>query len=250
MSFAKTSSAIARLQPEMALGGFSAYDGTIEFYSRVKVLCREDVVAVDLGAGRGAWFEDEESIFRRNMRLLKGSVAQVIGCDIDPVVHLNRAVDSSRLIEAGGPLPFEPGSVDLIVCDYVLEHIDHPEVFASEVWRILKPGGWFCARTPTKFNYVSIAARMVANVRHAGVLKAAQPGRKVEDVFPTVYRLNSRSDIAKSFSSAKFEDYSYTYCFEPQYHFGRAWVYRLFQVVHWLLPAVFTGNLFVFLRKC
>lgn len=249
MSFAKTSPAIARLHPEMQLGGFLAHDGTIEFYSRVKALARPDAVAVDLGAGRGAWFEDDESAFRRDMRLLKGHVAQVIGCDIDRVVLNNRAVNSARLLEPGKPWPFDDASVDLIVSDYVLEHIEDTRGFADEVHRILKPGGWLCARTPTKYNYVSVGARLIASVRHANVLSAAQPGRKAEDVFPTVYRLNTRAHVVRTFDPRRFDDFSYTYCSEPQYHFGRAWVYRFFQFAHWLLPTGLTGNLYVFLRK-
>ena len=249
MSFAKTSPQIARLHPEMQLGGFSAYDGTIEFYSRVKALARPDMVAVDLGAGRGAWFEDDQSAFRRDMRRLKGHVAQVVGCDVDAAVLNNRSVDSARLLTPGQPWPFDDASVDLIVSDYVLEHIADPAAFAAEVRRVLKPGGWLCARTPTKYHYVSIAARAISNLRHARVLQAAQPGRKAEDVFPTVYRLNTHADLERAFGSQWFEHCSYTYTSEPQYHFGRAWVYRLFAFAHWLLPRSMTGNLYVFLRK-
>jgi SAM-dependent methyltransferase len=249
MSFAKSSPAIARLHPEMNLGGFLAHDGTVEFYSRVKALARPDAIVVDLCAGRAAWFEDDESTFRRDMRLLKGHVAEVIGCDIDTVVLQNRAVDSARLLEAGKPWPFTDQSVDLIVCDYVLEHVQDPQAFAREVFRILRPGGWFCGRTPTRYNYVAVGARLISNMKHASVLRAAQPGRKAEDVFPTVYALNTRADVDRSFAPDRFENFSYTYCNEPQYHFGRAWAYRAFQFLHWLLPASLTGNLYVFLRR-
>lgn len=249
MSFARSSPAVSQLHPEMKLGGFLPLDGTIEFYSRVKALARPTDLAVDLGAGRGAWFEEDESDFRREMRKLKGHVAHVVGCDIDPAVLGNRAVDSARLLAPGQRWPFDDASVDLIVSDYVLEHIEDPQAFAAEVHRVLKPGGWLCARTPTKYNYVSIGARLVSNVRHARVLSAAQPGRKAEDVFPTAYRLNTRNDLDRAFSPARFENLSYTYSSEPQYHFGRVWVYRTFQFLHWLLPRAMTGNLFIFLRK-
>jgi SAM-dependent methyltransferase len=249
MSFARTKPAIARLHPEMQLGGFMAHDGTVEFYGRIKALARSEMRVVDLGAGRGAWFDEDDSDFRRGMRLLKGNVAEVVGCDVDAAVLHNRAVDRAVVLEPGRPWPFEDHSIDLVVSDYVLEHVEDPVALAAEVHRILRPGGWMCARTPTKHHYVSIAARLVSNLRHARVLAAAQPGRKAEDVFPTVYRLNTRSAIARAFDSSRFEDFSYIYCNEPQYHFGRAWVYRLFALAHRVLPAGLTGNLFVFLRK-
>jgi len=249
MSFAKASEAIARLHPEMRLGGYTRYDGTIEFYARVKLLVGPESRVIDLGAGRGAWFEDDESPFRRNTRLLKGHVAHVLGLDVDPAVLQNQALDSASLIQAGQPWPVADASIDLVVSDYVLEHVENVDAFRAEIARVLRPGGWFCARTPTRYNYVCIAARLVRNSRHSGVLSHAQPGRRAEDVFPTAYRLNSIADIQRAFPPAQFEDFSYLYSGEPQYHFGRAWAYRGFKLLHRLLPASLTGNLYVFLRK-
>ena len=42
------------------------------------------------------------------------------------------------------------GRIDLVLADYVLEHIDpeHAQGVADEITRVLKPGGWLAARTP------------------------------------------------------------------------------------------------------
>lgn len=249
MSFFNIPSDIARLQPELAVGGYSAFDGTVEFYTRVALLTTPQSRVLDLGAGRGAWFEDDASDFRRRVRLLRGKVGEVIGCDVDPAVKENRAVDTAHVIVTGEPLPLVSASVDLVVSDYVFEHVDNPLALGKELERVLKPGGWICARTPTKYNYVCVAARLVSNLKHASVLRWVQPGRKAEDVFPTVYRLNSRSDLEQAFPAALFEHHSYVYTFEPQYHFGRAWVYRTLALLHRFLPASLHGNLYIFLRK-
>lgn len=249
MSFVNVSPDIARLQPELAVGGYSAYDGTVEFYTRVSLLTSSQSRVLDLGAGRGAWFEDDVSDFRRNVRLLRGKVAEVIGCDVDPAVKANQAIDTAHVIAPGQPLPIESGSVDVVVSDYVFEHVEDPVALGQELHRVLKPGGWVCARTPTKYNYVSVAARLVSNLRHASVLKWVQPGRKAEDVFPTVYRLNSKKDISQAFPLSQFDNFSYIYCFEPQYHFGSATAYRLLSLMHRLMPAALHGNLYIFLRK-
>jgi len=249
MSFAQDKAFMQTVHPEVAIGGFTAHDGTIEFYSRVKTLLRPDMTVLDFGAGRGAWYEDEESPFRRDMRLLRGHAREVIGCDVDPAVQANRSVDRGVVLEPGRPIPLADGSVDLIVSDYVLEHVQDAAGLAREFTRILKPGGWICARTPTRMNYVALAARVVANVRHASVLRLAQPGRKAEDVFPTAYQLNTRAALARHFPASLYENYSYIYCFEPQYHFRRTAVYRFFRLVHWLLPPSLQGNLYIFLRR-
>ena len=249
MSFANVPPDIARLQPELAAGGYSAFDGTVEFYTRVGLLTGSHSRVLDLGAGRGAWFEDDTSDFRRQVRLLRGKVAEVIGCDVDPAVRDNQAVDTAHVIAPGQPLPLESGSIDLVVSDYVFEHVENPLALGQELQRVLKPGGWVCARTPTKYNYVCVAARLVSNIRHASVLRWAQPGRKAEDVFPTVYRLNNRADLERAFPPTQFEHHSYVYTFEPQYHFGRAWVYRTLCFIHRLLPNSLHGNLYIFMRK-
>ena len=129
-----------------------------------------------------------------------------------------------------------------------MEHIGNTALFAVEVHRVLKPGGWFCARTPTKYNYVSLGARLVANSRHAVALRILQPDRRAEDVFPTRYYLNTRSDIRRASGLERFEDHTHLYSSEPQYP-GRQWVYRALRLTHRVLPSLLAGNLFVFLRK-
>ena len=49
---------------------------------------------------------------------------------------------------------------DVIVADYVLEHIEDTKEFFLEINRLLKPGGWLCARTPHKFNFFHIALQI------------------------------------------------------------------------------------------
>jgi SAM-dependent methyltransferase len=230
------------------VGGYLAKDGTVEFYGRIRALATRESVVLDFGAGRAAWFEDDQCEYRRTLRLLKGSVLRVVGCDVDGAVMINRAVDSAIVVKPEEPLPLANGSIDLVIADYVFEHVEHPAQLAAELHRVLKPGGWICARTPTRWNYVALCARLVKNVSHARVLKYAQPERKPQDVFPTWYRLNARRQIRRAFSQG-FDDHSYLYSNEPQYHFGIAAVYWLFRAVHWVTPTAFHGNLFIFLQK-
>ena len=70
------------------VGGFSENDGTIDFYSRINCLINDDSVVLDYGAGRGSWAEDE-NVFRKKTRNLKGKVKKVYACDVDKAVDLN-----------------------------------------------------------------------------------------------------------------------------------------------------------------
>ena len=240
---------LTRFYPEVAIGGYSSLDGTVEFYGRINTLLTRDSVVLDFGAGRGAWFEDDPAEYRRNLRLLKGKVRSVIGCDVDAAVSTNRSVDTALIIHPGQVIDVPPGSVDIVILDYVLEHIDDPSWLQREILRILKPGGWVCGRTPSRWSYVALVARLTPNMHHARVLAAAQPMRKVRDVFPTRYRLNTPGAINKVFPPSLFENYTYYYSGEPSYHFNNALMLRTLRLLSWLLPASLHSNLFVFLRR-
>ncbi len=228
------------------LGGYSQSDGTIDFYGRINSVLKPEFKILDLGAGRAAWYEDDDVEYRRSLRQLKGKVAEVIAADIDPIVKENRASDR-QIVIGDRSIPLRDNSIDLIVADYVLEHIDDVDQFKKEVDRILKVGGYFCARTPHKFHYVSMAARAVNNNNHPAWLRSIQPGRKSIDVFPTQYKLNTFSAVRAVFDD--YDDFSFLYRADPSYFFGNKYIFNFLAMTHRLMPAFFSGNLFIFLRK-
>lgn len=228
------------------VGGFTDNDGTIDFYLRIHSLIKNTDVVLDLGAGRAAWYEDDECSTRRNMRLLKGKVAKLIAADVDSAVKDNRASDEQIVME-DGVINLPPESIDLIIADYVLEHIENPKDFCEQVDKILKSKGWFCARTPHKYSYVSMFASLVRNTRHSGLLKYIQPARKEIDVFPTRYKLNTLRDIENHFPGWKIR--AFIHRTDPAYYFGSKLIYKLQSFLHRILPSFFSGNLFIFLQK-
>jgi SAM-dependent methyltransferase len=228
------------------LGGYTSQDGTVQFYTRVNAILQPDFRLLDLGAGRGSWYYLEKSKFKRELRQFRGKVREYIGADVDPVVLGNPTTDRNVQI-ANGVLPVGDGEVDVVVCDWVLEHIVDVQSFRSEVHRVLKKGGFFCARTPHSFNYVSLFARMVKNSSHVKWLRWIQPKRKAEDAFPTAYRCNTLGAVARCF--AGWENFTYVYTAEPGYYFGRKAVFAFLSFMQRLLPRSTTGCLFIFLRK-
>ena len=229
------------------VGGFSDTDGTINFYLRINFLLNKDSVVLDFGAGRAAWFEDDRCSTRRSIRLLKGKVQKVVAADLDDAVLQNRASDEQILIRSDNDSELIQYKVDLIVADYVLEHIEDPKIFVEQVDNCLKKGGWLCARTPHKYSYVGLFARLLKNDLHAKALRFIQPNRKEVDVFPTTYKLNTLKDVEKAFWG--WEQKSYIYRSDPAYFFGNKFLYQLQSVLHRVFPAFFCGNLFIFVRK-
>jgi len=233
--------------PEAAAGGFSRRDNTLAFYLRVTALIEPTSVVLDLGAGRGAQFDRQD--FRSRFIRFQGRVGRLVGVDVDPVVLTNPALDEAHVIAPDKPLPFPDATFDLIYSDWVLEHIEKPDVFAGEVERVLKPVGWFCARTPDRWGYIALSARLVPEGLQSRILKFTQPARKDEDVFPKFYRLNTMEAVRRHFPDDRFDNASYTLECDPSYHGGRLWLYRLIDLYQSLPSRVFDTVLFVFLKK-
>jgi SAM-dependent methyltransferase len=240
--------ALAQVYPEVEAGGFTRYDGSVEFYGRINALLTPEMHVLDLGAGRGRQFETA-SPFARQLLAWQGKVARLTGIDVDDAVLTNPTLDEAMVYD-GRAIPCDDGTFDLIFSDWVLEHIVDPQVFVSEVERVLKPGGWFCARTPNLLSLVAIASRAVPNRLHARMLQNVQKKeRKTEDVFPTLYRLNSLRSVRRHFPEPTWKNCSYTYSAEPAYHFGKSAIIRLMAVAQYIKRPLSAENLMVFVQK-
>lgn len=67
--------------------------------------------------------------------------AHVINLDIFEFYNVDVLGDAHRL-------PFKDNTFDAVILEAVLEHVIDPEVVVSEVFRVLKIGGWVCAAVP------------------------------------------------------------------------------------------------------
>lgn len=228
-------------------GNFSPNDGTIDFYTRIGCFLRPEFEVLDLGAGRAEWYEDDDNVCRKSIRLIKGKVRKVVAADLDPAVLENRAVDESVLLDDKKKLPFLDSQFDVVIADFVLEHIQDPIAFSDDVARILRPGGLFAARTPHKYCYVAVISRMIHNTKHAKFLKYIQPDRKEHDVFPTKYRMNTHRDVVACFPG--FKNQSFVFRSDPAYYFGSTLLFKLQAFLHRITPAFVSGCLFIFLLK-
>mgnify|MGYP001087312287 CR=1 FL=1 len=233
--------------PEARFGNFSDQDGSVRFFTRVNALLEPGFTVLDIGCGRGAYANDSAR-YRRNLRILQGKCRHIIGIDVDPTAGDNPFVDEFRRITSN-EWPVATDSIDMAVSDYVLEHVLEPELFFAECARVLRDDGLLCLRTPNRLGYVALISRCIPNRLHAAVLKMIGKNRAAEDVFPTVYRCNTRGTLRRAMRRHGFDACVTSYEDEPTYLCFSRVAYALGDLCRRFIPPMFRGNLFLFARK-
>lgn len=141
-------------------------------------------VVLDLGAGAGIVSQMD----------FRGMAARICGVDLDPRVVDNPLLDEGRVAD-GESIPYPDAAFDCVFADNVLEHLAEPEKVFAEAARVLKPGGVFLFKTPNRWHYMPLISRLTPHSFHRWVNR--KRGRAEEDTFPTMYRANSRGDVAR-----------------------------------------------------
>ncbi|MFY0686932.1 MAG: class I SAM-dependent methyltransferase [Cyclobacteriaceae bacterium] len=210
--------------PEQQLLGFNRSDVTILFYNYVNAQLTDEMTVLIVGCGRGLAFD--QNSYKSKLQWFKGRCTKVIGIDVDPNAKNNPSVDEFRLIE-NDEWSIESGSIDMIVCDWVVEHVEHPDKFFKECNRVLKPKGITCIRTSNKLHYVSIGASLIPNRFHSKYVSGIVGLRKDEDVFPTYFKCNTISKLKLLHEKSGFN--TVVFAVEPP-----PWYLKFSRVTFWL----------------
>jgi SAM-dependent methyltransferase len=160
-------------------------DGTSRFAALIRQRLRPEFRILDLGAGDG----------KPGPVNFKGEVRSVIALDPNSYIRWNSKIDQGVIGLAEG-LPFRGDSFDLVISDWVVEHLARPDGVVSEVFRVLRSGGYFVLRTGNivHYSYAVAAAtpywfhRLVAN-RVRGIPADS------DDPHATYYRMNTRRAV-------------------------------------------------------
>ena len=240
---------LSAMRPEREAGGFTRDDGTVGFYSRVNALLNPRAVLLDLGCGRGRQFDVPDPGYAQDLQRFQGRVQRVIGIDVHDGVREHPYLDEWHVISPSDGIPIASDTVDIVVADWLLEHIEQPARLASEMERIIRAGGWFCARTVNRWSYIGVGARLMPNRLHGRLVRQLIPVARIEDVFPTLYRLNSLRAVRRWFPDDKWHNCSYVTNTTPRYFGSSRVLFRAIELYQRLTPRGLGTDLLIFLRR-
>lgn len=166
-------------------------DGTTEYHCICQRYIQKDTVVLELGAGP----KNMTSAF------LKSVSAKLVGLDVNKGILDNPYLDQAALYD-GTRFPFQDESFDVVVSDYVNEHLENPVAICREIRRVLVRDGVFIFRTPNVYHYVSVVGKFTP---HSVSLKLPHWLRDLPEETPEpylkYYQFNSKkrcTDILKS----------------------------------------------------
>jgi ubiquinone/menaquinone biosynthesis C-methylase UbiE len=189
---------------------------------------------LDLGCGRGGVVE----LFWRDVKVAAGLDPDV------PSLAEHRAPGMPVIRGRGEQLPFTDESFDLIVCLWVLEHLERPEEVFREVRRVLRPHGHFVFLTPNLRNPLLLLNRLAKALPQ--VQRRIVPrlyGRVESDTFQVRYRANTVASIRALAAGCGLEVASLKAIPDPTYLALNGLMFRASAASDRLLPATWGVHL-------
>ena len=120
---------------------------------------------------------------------------RLIGLAPDPAARVNPHLDRFFPLEVAVDWLVQPGSADLVLARYVIEHVTQPVNFLANVGRALKPGVRFLLLAPNLQHPAVLLSHLLpvsAKCRLLGITMGTADG----DVFPTFCRMNPAASCA------------------------------------------------------
>jgi 2-polyprenyl-3-methyl-5-hydroxy-6-metoxy-1,4-benzoquinol methylase len=155
---------------------------------------------LDVGCGRQ--IVPQWALSLDEQKLLASSARLFVGIDVDELIAEHPLL-THRVKAFGDRLPFRNSSFDIITANMVMEHVQDPEAFLSEVKRVLRPHGMFLFHTPNYHYYGIRVASLIPDELKQKIIWVLEK-RHAEDVFPTFYRINTLRDIQIMASNTGF----------------------------------------------
>jgi ubiquinone/menaquinone biosynthesis C-methylase UbiE len=170
---------------------FPGYEGDIgaHFKKMLDIYITPGCSLLEIGCGRQVFGSEYYS-----------RAAKKVGIDLEAeAIKENETLDS---VVCGSieHMPFPDNSFDIVIAQWVLEHVADAAKTAKEVARVLKPGGVFLFITPNAWSPFVIVTRFVPISLKKSLRKRFLSIAET-DTFPTHYRMNTIGTLNKLFAS-------------------------------------------------
>jgi SAM-dependent methyltransferase len=169
----------------------------------------EDTVLLDAGCSRGD--PDIPSIARTR---------HAVGCDMDLAGLRANTLVFRRVLASLESLPFRDGVFDVVLCKFVVEHLEAPKVAFEEFRRVLRPGGIVAVLTPNRLSPFALVSHCLPH-RLKQIVKKHLFGGHAEDTFPTRYRANTPGALGVQMEALGF-------VLERMQMLGGTWAFFIF----------------------
>ena len=126
-------------------------------FSKKESLKRKDIRVLEIGCGNGALWKENVKKIPDNIQAVLSDVS--IGMITDAENGIKKAAGKNEAIKKilderfefkvfdANAIPFEDGSFDIVIANYVLFYFEKPEKVLQEIKRVLKPNGYLVAST-------------------------------------------------------------------------------------------------------
>ena len=175
-----------------------------EYYEAlVQKLVVPDMDWIDIGCGRSLFPSNDAlalTLSRRVRRLV--GVDPSGNIDVNPYVHEGVKCALEQ---------YSPDKMfDLATLRMVVEHVTNPGRLLDVLRQVVKPGGRVVVLTPSSWSPSSVMASLLPFKMHDPIARWLW-GSESDDVFPTVYKMNTRKQLAEQFNAAGFEEIYFSY---------------------------------------
>jgi SAM-dependent methyltransferase len=104
------------------------------------------------------------------VRMLRGPEVELHGCDVDPPEYptfFDYAGLRYKQLAHPYSLPYDANSFDAVIGTGVLEHVPNDSESLKELYRIIRPGGFFImTMLPNQYSYTEWMNRRLGNPHH------------------------------------------------------------------------------------
>lgn len=183
----------------------------------IEEITNAETYLLDVGCGHGDFLQ---SILKKT--------PNTYGLDPDADALSNNSLIKNKVLGEVENIPFKNNFFDLVLMEWVLEHLTDPRQAFREIYRVLKPGGKVVFITPNVWNYNVWIIRAIPHCFHAFLTRKLY-GRQDGDTYPVQYKINSGGKIKKIMEATGFSkvvlvtngDPSYISFNKPLFAFAR-----------------------------